>query len=407
MTFKTQILKIRPVLATILLSWGALWGGLGWATATDQNDIHWLVESLIESRGQTEQGKLQNPEVLAQKLTDLKAQLKAHQSEELKNYFKEVFNLDLGFENPFEFARLKSRENLNRLRSNKKNLEQTLEFQKSFAAMKRMTSRFRHNTTTPPTSPLTPPLWLSSKKLDELGFKDGLQGMFWFNREFLKTKNWVFFFTNAESDAFYGRGAIFVKKDYADQVGLIFPFVMYLSDLGKAGFQMNPGLKVHRVFPEEFGKLRPKFLRFARSEGTPLADYAKAQMLIDKKASKSLQFLDDHLEVFQNFRTHLIDFMFTPEDYRTLVSEKLALQLLHLKRKKDLQGYHSMLESLDSGDLSKISTYVREALKKAKLPSHYELRIPVAIPGSQLEVELPPPRCEEALSNNDLNFSFE
>ncbi|MCB0362179.1 MAG: hypothetical protein KDD35_05640 [Bdellovibrionales bacterium] len=173
-------------------------------------------------------------------LESLKTNLHNRQTQELGAYLRFIIGHDMG-ENvdPYQFAREKSHQNLNRLLEGEKEVQNSTEFRIALKLVSRGLRRFRHNLVEAPKSNQKTPMWLSSEQIELLGLRGGLQSLLSFNRDLLKTHNWIFFFVGQDNDKAYGNDEIFVKGEYASHYGFIFPFIMDIGDLASAGVFMN------------------------------------------------------------------------------------------------------------------------------------------------------------------------
>lgn len=230
-------------------------------------------------------------------------------------------------------------------------------------AVHRYLSLYRHNTVVM-FHVKDQPLWVSSSQLKKMGLNGGLQQANEFNRDFLTTSNWIFFFVGYDNEKQYGENSIAVSADYARGHGLLFPFVMRVRELLEVGEVTTPDTV--KEINEEMRKRDPK--------GT-------------MSEERFVEIYRDRLKVI---RRSLGRYLFTTEDYEILVRTKVSE---YLNRLSLLERFKWRAQLATPGlRHSALTALVAKAFADFQLPKRFEMRIPVAIPGRSLLTS-----CEQAL----------
>lgn len=366
------------------------------------------AESLVKSRSTgINQEKVDIAEVQAH-LSWVNANLSDLQAREVDSYMRFLSgasaSLSLNEATSYSLARAQSRQNLIRLTKDQEAIQSTFEFTVAKKKLTQSLRRFRHNMVEAPKSVEDVPMWLSSAQIQSFGLRGGLQGAKPFNREYLRTQNWIFFFVTQDNDFSYGSYRVFVDGDYASRRGLIFPYVMEISELVIAGCRMNQAAcaEYRALFETIYTKARDGVDDFERETRRPFTESERLYFLTHgtwRDDVDTVELIEKHADIFATFRKSLLEYMFTIDDYKTLVATKLAAYLLKV-RKQNPPLYVRDLGILMTSGLSQLNTLLADqliarVLQAAGLPERYEMRIPVGIPRENLDLR--EVGCEKSL----------
>ena len=404
MGLKLPLIKFRLV---IVLLMGANVPLLSAAAHSTQGASLEAAKSLIKSRSLGIDPNSVDTQTVQNRLQFIGANLADLQEAEIKAYLNFLRENDPIQESGYAAAVKQSGLNRSRITEGQSDLHNTFEYRLARQVVKNGLLRFRHNMVDPPSSIQDLELWLSSKQIQVMGLFGGLQQVGPFNSEFLKTQNWIFFHVDQSHETTYGPHQLFVKGDYAAKHGLIFPFVMGLDELAAAGSKMNPkaAQEFRELFNSKYKKTLDGLIDMMPNKWGQLSEEQKVSLLVHgswRNGFRKLDLLERHPEIFKAFRNALINFMFTTEDYLDVVSLKMA-DHLRQQKKKNLIKYTAEMGLLMTAHWNKtnrhlIDRLVKQALQEANLPSHYELRIPVAIPVNALDLNSL--QCQEALEGS-------
>ena len=224
---------------------------------------------------------------------------------------------------------------------------------------------FVHNTQTLTQAPKLP--LLASRRLEGLGVGTGLNSLYVYNREFLRSDDSVFFDVRlarvpeeAHQRNAYGTMNLFVEPAYARRAGMVSLFNMNSSEL-RAGWHLSAAEKeVIQGTHDPWGKLRTLDVSTVRPQT---------------------------LQHWEDARDLLYRLDFTPSDFDSMVKELVTRSLNRLAT-DDPDRFHAAISALKSREDPEGAT---EALKRLAfdmngLGRDYELKIPVAVPPDEFRV---------------------
>lgn len=342
-------------------------------------ELDQLVDSLLAQRGVWRGLDRLDKDLVLHRISDIDKNLIKFQLTEMSSYFNRTFNLKTVPKNVLNTRSQISKSNLQRI-SNKSFLKNSsLRFKtlKKIVETKLRTdfSRFTHQTSSPDSQVQT--FWFSSQQLQEMGFGAGLQSDLRFNRDFLKTQNWIFFSMSPLHD--YGPNSKNVKFDYVQSIGFTSPFVMHISDLIEFGVSSRPDLlkplqeEIETKYPEVWSAAIDK----VKQDGYSQHSHRGKQLLFKNAINFTLMMTDlngpkilkKFAHLFKLLKEEQAHYVFTPEDYLTLSTEVLSAYLW--------KNYSS--ESINRAQNEELKPLLAEAFDSLSLPRNYEVKVPVAM----------------------------
>lgn len=247
--------------------------------------------------------------------------------------------------------------------------------------------RFAHNSTSV-VSGEKPRFWLSSQQISRLGFSGGRQEELSFNRDYLKTSNWIFFWGDGRKESEYGESGVSVSIEYAQEAGFISPFVMYPRELLLLSFIHEPDVisdlvaRIAEEFPKVFQKAREEMNSRHDITANPYERFkyfmAKLVEGINRQSPGQDLFWHQYQSYLDASRSLLSRYVFTAHDYRHLAQEVIARYVYS----RFLRNPFSVSYLLGRSELNET---FKQAMLHFKLPYSFELKIPVAIPSENFE----------------------
>lgn len=342
-------------------------------------ELDQLVDSLVTQRGVWRGLDKLDKDLVLHRISDIDKKLIKFQLTEMSSYFNRTFNLKTAPKSVLDTRSQISKSNLQRI-SNKsflKNSSSRFKTLKKIIETKLRTdfSKFTHQTSSPESQVQT--FWFSSQQLQEMGFGAGLQSDLRFNRDFLKTQNWIFFSMSPLYD--YGTNSKNVKFDYVQKIGFMSPFVMHVSDLIEFGVSARPDLlkslqeEIETKYPEVWSEALDK----VRQDGHSPHSHRGKQLLFRNAVHFTLMMTDlnepkilkKFARLFKLLKEEQAHYVFTPEDYLTLSTEVLAAYMW--------KNYSN--ESINRAQNEELKPLLAEAFDSLFLPRNYEVKVPVAM----------------------------
>lgn len=290
--------------------------------------------------------------------------LAGEQDQEIAAYFRDALGMELPRGQAQERLRSLSAQNLSRLTAPR--TEPSRDFAVVYEKLSPWFQHYQHNMWMMASKADQQPYWLSSRQLETLGLKPGLQ-IAPFNKDFLRTQNWIFFLVNGDRADEYGDNYIKLDSTYAESHGLISPYMMYDSELTAFALKVTPDLahQMMRELEETFPRVR---------QGIYLDEASYFHALTKEYRKQTQRPPWEYKDYFAKFRAELRHYTFTPDDFRKLLAAKLAD---HFRSRRLLHPIEYMKKEINRALLT-------EVLSRAGLPARYELRVPVAIPNAHL-----------------------
>jgi hypothetical protein len=301
------------------------------------------------------------------------------QRKELSDYFSSILGIPCSPENVMQVRDKISGENLKRIMESLPPTPTNPEFTKLKSMVANSlkeqfeTHTFIHNTVD---SANAQPLWFSSKELMDMGFDGGLQSRSPFNRDYLKTSNFVFFWAS-EPNRDYGQDAKLLKFQYGQDAGFVSPYVMDVPNLVSVELHAKPEMlnqlkiQVEALLPRSFANARSS----VASEGLDPNSVEGMRKILTNAITDShddyintVDLLDKLKPFFDSAKRDQAKFIFTTENYLNLCTEAVSRQLWAKSGASAVANIqpHSSLN-------------IKDAMNFIGLPDSYELKVPVAI----------------------------
>lgn len=370
------------LLIGLLLIGGLLAPFLTWAKEPVSN----VAEDLILMRSMRAAGYLPldpSPEQVFARLNTIQSNLSELQNQELSEHLRDVYGIETKGKNPYDVFKQISAQNLRRYLGRHPILRTAL----SNSVQAYVHSQFQgfiHNMNQYPTLLMKQPLLVSSRQLDKMALSPGLQSAP-FNRDFLKTQDWIFFHVDGD-DKLYGNHGIALAPEYAQSTAIVAPFVMTLGDLIDVGYDTAPERAhelentIRQLYPEKW-EIGYSALGMDKSVNRT----KQALLTVATNQISWKQFLANHGEAITAIRASMKNYLFTVKDYESLVTFIVTKYILKMNaaNSPELQNWKQNYKKI-----------FKAAMAELHLPDRFELRVPVAIPMRHLSPLNP---CASAL----------
>ena len=213
---------------------------------------------------------------------------------------------------------------------------------------------------------------LSPSEIEKMGLPRFAANSNEFNR-LIGSTDFVYFFVKLglksksnSNNSEYGGNGVLVNREYAIKNAWISPFIMYHHNIYAAIKQTTPNKA--KNFLDRFAQKNP--------EGKPLWVLSYGEFKGQQEILEALS------------SVHLLDFTFL--DFEFLIKNQILLSLQKIKKKnkklykqhlKNLRNSHE-LQANNHRSFNK--TVIQLAFEPLNISSHYEARIPIAVPESEL-----------------------
>jgi hypothetical protein len=342
-------------------------------------DLDQIYESILTSRGRRQSDYNLPRKDVIRDIYVIDSNLRELQLQEMSDYFNSTFNFKTTPDNILKTRDQISKSNLQRILKKVAVRPDSVRFnnlkQNLYSSLAKEFSSFNHQTTSPESS--NEALWFSSLQLEKMGFGAGLQADLSFNRNFLKTQNWIFFSLGPIYD--YGPNSKNVKFQFVEDIGIISPFLMHSFELLQFGITTRPDLltkiqiDIQKKYPDIWSDAIAKVYQEGLTPDTNLGIqrlFTHAFILVCMRTElNEAKFLKKYSSIFSELKHEQINYIFTAEDYLTLSTEVLAAYIW----KNSLYNVNSYTAGTD------LKALLKTAFNSFWLPWNYEVKIPVAM----------------------------